>query len=83
MGAIKTEPTNQMSRAEEWANSISHGFGLLAAFVGAPLLIVHAAQQGDVGYIVGSSIFAVTVILLYFFSMLYHGLAEGRPKRVF
>lgn len=83
MDTIKTEPSNQMSKAEELANSLSHGFGLLASFVGAPLLIIHAVQQEDVGYIVGSSIFAATVILLYFFSTLYHGLPDGKPKRVF
>lgn len=71
------------SRGEEIANSLSHGFGLVAALVATPFLILHAVRQGDAGFIVGASIFAATMVLLYLASMLYHALPAGRAKGVF
>lgn len=73
----------EQSREEEIANSISHGLGLIAALVATPFLIRHAVQHGDAGSIVGASIFAATMVLLYLASTLYHALPTGRAKRVF
>jgi hemolysin III len=68
------------SRPEEVANSISHGLGVLLAMAAAPVLIVAAARQGNAANIVGASVFAITMILLYFSSALYHALPPGRAK---
>ncbi|MFH1816168.1 MAG: hemolysin III family protein [Pseudomonadota bacterium] len=73
----------EQSRAEEIANSSSHAVGLLAALIGTPVLVVHAARQGDAAFIVGVIIFAATVLLLYLASTLYHALPAGKAKRVF
>lgn len=73
----------EQSRAEEIANSSSHAVGLLAALIGTPVLIVHAARQGDAAFIVGVIIFAAAVLLLYLASTLYHALPAGKAKRVF
>lgn len=71
------------TRGEELANSLSHGAGLVAALVGAPFLIVHAARIGQAAFLVGVIIFAATTILLYLGSTIYHALPAGRAKRVF
>lgn len=71
------------SRGEEIANSLSHGFGLIAAVVATPFLILHALRQGDAAFIVGASVFAATMVLLYLASTLYHALPAGRAKGVF
>lgn len=71
------------SRGEELANSLSHGLGLIAALVATPFLIRHAVRHGDAGFIVGASIFAATMVLLYLASTLYHALPVGHAKRVF
>lgn len=71
------------SLGEEIANSVSHGVGALAAAVAAPFLIVSAVRRGDGLGIVGASIFAATMLLLYLMSTLYHSLVGGRAKRVF
>lgn len=71
------------SLGEEIANSVSHGVALLAALVAAPFLVVAAAQRGDAANIVGTSIFAATMVLLYLTSMLYHALPARRTKKVF
>lgn len=73
----------QQSRAEELANGISHGIGLIAAIVGTPFLLSHATRHGDVEFLVGTSIFSATLILLYLASTVYHLLPVGKAKRVF
>jgi hemolysin III len=70
------------SLGEEIANSLSHGLGLAAALVGASFLIVTAVQQGSVSFIVGASVFAATMVLLYLASTLYHALPVSRAKGV-
>lgn len=71
------------SRGEEIANSVSHGVGLVAALAAAPFLVVHAVRRGGTGAIVGASVFAATMVLLYLASTLYHALPRNRAKRVF
>ena len=68
---------------EEIANSISHGAGALASLVASPFLILHAIEQGEAGYLIGSIIFSVTMIVLYFSSTLYHSFRPGRLKHIF
>lgn len=68
------------SSAEEKANSLSHGVGFLLALVAAPVLIVAAARQGNAANIVGASVFAITMVMLYFSSALYHALPPGHAK---
>jgi len=73
----------EQSRPEEIANSLSHGAGIAAALVGAPILLVHAVRHGDAAFIVGTSLFSATVLLLYSSSTIYHALPAGKAKRVF
>ena len=80
---LVANPNREQSQAEEIANSISHGIGLVAALVGTPFLIVRAVRYGDAGLIVGTCIFSMTIILLYLASTLYHALPMGKAKRVF
>lgn len=76
-------PEREQSRGEEIANSISHGVGLVVALAVTPFLIAHAVRLGDAGFIVGASVFAATMVLLYLASTLYHALPRGKAKRVF
>lgn len=68
---------------EELANSISHGAGIAAAVVATPFLVIRAVERGDVGFLVGASVFAATMILLYAASTVYHALHPGRLKDIF
>jgi hemolysin III len=81
--ALPASPRYRQSQGEEIANSISHGLALAAALVGTPYLILSAARHGDARFIVGTSIFAATMIILYLSSTLYHALPVGKVKRVF
>ncbi|MDB5814159.1 MAG: hemolysin [Rhodocyclales bacterium] len=71
------------SPLEEFANSSSHWLGFAAALGAAPVLIVVAAREGDAANIVGVSIFAASMVLLYLCSALYHALPQGAPKHFF
>ncbi|SRR6266496_194373 len=65
-------PARRQSAGEELANSISHGIGLLAAMIGAPILLVAAFHHGDISFLIGTIIFTAMMLLLYLGSMLYH-----------
>ncbi len=56
---------------------------MLGALVAAPVLVATAARHGGTSRIVGASVFAATLILLYTASTLYHALARNRAKQVF
>lgn len=71
------------SLGEEIANSVSHGIGLLAALVAFPVVVTAALNRGDPAGIVGASVFASTMVLLYLASTLFHALPPNRAKRVF
>jgi len=70
------------SFGEEIANSLSHGAALVAAAVAAPFPIVAAARGGSASAVVGASVFAATMVLLYAASMLYHAIPHPRAKRL-
>jgi hemolysin III len=63
------------------ANAITHGIGAALAIVGAAYLIVVAAN-GSARLIVSCSVFAVTLILVYVCSTLYHSLVRTRARHV-
>jgi hemolysin III len=83
MSALVSLPKRRQSMGEEIANSVSHGVGLVAGTLAAPVLIFAAVRRGDPPFIVGASIFTATIILMYLASTLYHALPENRAKRVF
>jgi hemolysin III len=70
------------SRGEELANAISHGIGLVAALIGTPVLLLGARNSGNAGFFVGTIIFAVTMLVLYLGSTLYHAWPQTRTKCV-
>lgn len=73
--------------SEEIVNAITHGIGTLLAIAALVLLIVRSATRAPAGqtagYVVGYTIFGVTLVTLYLFSTLYHSLARCGAKRVF
>ena len=66
---------------EEIANAVSHGLGFLLAVASLPVLVWTAARHGAAVDVVGASVFAGTMILLYLVSAVYHALPAGRAKQ--
>ena len=83
MTQVVASPRRPQSLGEEIANSVSHGIGFIGAAAAGPLPILAAAQRGDARGVIGASIFASTVGLLYLASVVYHALPPNRAKRVF
>ena len=69
------------SHAEEWANFLTHGFGLLISFAGAIFLFNSALVSGDHWIIFGCAIYCMTLVLMYCSSTLYHGCTAPHIKR--
>lgn len=65
---------------EELANSLSHGVGFLGAVAATPILIIGAVNRGGAADVVGSSVFAASMLLLYLTSTWYHAAPAGRLK---
>src|SRR6202011_3604810 len=57
-----------------------HGIGLVAALIGAPVLLLAALQRGSAGFFIGTIVFVVTMLLLYLGSTLYHAWPQTRGK---
>jgi hemolysin III len=61
---------------------ISHGIGLIAGTIGAPILLLAALHTGSGGFFVGTIVFLATMLSLYLASMLYHAWPDTRTKYV-
>jgi hemolysin III len=71
--------SNNSSLKEEIFNAITHGIGALTAIAGLVVLILLT----DVGKEPGYLIYAITLVLLYLASTLYHSITNAKAKDVF
>src|SRR5216117_323814 len=78
---LRVSPKRAQSVGEELANTISHGIGLCAALIGAPILLLEAHRNGA-GFFFGTVVFAVTMSMLYLGSTLYHAWPQTRGKSI-
>jgi hemolysin III len=60
--------------AEEIANGVTHGIGIVLSIAGLAVLTAFAALQGDAWHVVACSIFGAALILNYTASTLYHSI---------
>ena len=70
------------SRAEEVANAITHGAGLVASVIAVPVLLARTLPQGDAHLSVGVAVFGATLFLMYLTSTLYHAVPHPRAKHL-
>lgn len=71
------------TRAEELANGITHGAGLIFSLAALPVIALVASGTHEPLYIAGSVVFGITMVLVYLTSTVYHVLREGRAKQLF
>lgn len=79
--SIQARAIKRQSPAEELANSLTHGLGLLISIAGLTVLVVFAALRGDAWHITSFSIYGGSLVLLYMSSTLYHSFPVGDRKR--
>ncbi len=73
----------RFSPAEELANALSHFTGALLATAGLVLMVVYSALNGNVWHVVSTSIFGLSMLILYTSSTLNHWLKPGPGKEFF
>jgi hemolysin III len=66
---------------EEFANTITHGFGLLLSIAGFVVLVVMASLNGDFWYILSSVMYGLSLVVLYAASTFYHGATHPERKK--
>jgi hemolysin III len=77
-----TLSTPRYSLAEEIANSITHGIGIVLSIAGLATLTGFAGAFGNAWHIVSCSIYGATQIALYTASTLYHSVQHPRAKAI-
>ncbi len=80
--AFAATASRPQTRAEEIANSLSHGLGLAAALAAGAVLLSTAVQRGAGSFIVGAVVYTASLVSVYLASTLYHALPAGRAKDV-
>ena len=70
------------STAEEVANSITHGIGVVLAIAALGILTTFAGIYGNAWHIVSVSIYGTTLVLLYTASTLYHSIQNPQAKNI-
>ncbi|MEO6006305.1 MAG: hemolysin III family protein [Opitutus sp.] len=69
------------SVAEERANILTHGFGVVLSVAGLVLLMAASAENGDGWHLLGCGIFGAALVLLYVTSTLYHACRDAEMKQ--
>ena len=69
-------------QANELANIVTHGLGLVLSIAGACALVSIAAKTGNLGHMLGCGVFGASLVLLYAASTCYHLWPEAGTKRV-
>src|SRR5436189_30457 len=69
------------SLAEEVANSVTHGIGLILSLVGSSILFSRVLSQPDVWRLVGCGVFATALVAVYAASTLSHAVPQPAWRR--
>ncbi len=77
--AIKAR-LNELS-VEEFANTVTHGFGLLLSVAGFFALVVMAGLRGEPVLIAACIVYGVSLVILYAASTIYHGTTSPELKQ--
>ncbi|CAN5429071.1 hemolysin III family protein [soil metagenome] len=78
----RTVKTHLLSLSvEEFANTLTHGLGLVLSIAGFVALVVLAALRGDPILIGGCVIYGLSLVVLYAASTMYHSAKSHRLKK--
>lgn len=65
---------------EEFANTITHGFGLVLSIAGFVALVILGSFRGDPVLIAACVVYGISLIVLYAASTIYHGTTSAELK---
>ena len=80
---LKDRPLPDYTKGEEIMNMVTHIVGGGIGVIATVLCVIFGALHRNVWGIVTGAVYGVTMILLYTFSSIYHGLHTGTAKKVF
>ncbi len=69
------------SKSEELANVVTHGTGLILSVFALFYLFFLAQTKGDIEHTISFTVFAISMIILYSASTLYHATQEPKLRR--
>ena len=75
------EPRKRQSYAEEVANAMTHGVGLVLSIIGWIVLLVLAGWAGDGWDLAAAAVYGGSLVFLYGTSTAYHSARSPRTKR--
>src|SRR5687768_16699329 len=65
---------------EEFANTVTHGFGLILSVAGFVALLILGSLRGDPLLIAACVVYGLSLIILYAASTIYHGTTSAELK---
>ncbi|NWF99002.1 MAG: hemolysin III family protein [Nitrospirae bacterium] len=68
--------------SEEIIHGITHGIGILFSLIGMIILLYFAIIHGTTRHIISSTIYGVSLLLLYTASTLYHSIQNPKTKNI-
>jgi len=68
----QTQDETALDERAEWANTITHGIGVVASLVAIPVLVVLTVRNSSAAGVVGAVVFSSGLLLLYLASTMYH-----------
>lgn len=83
MSELVQPRTAVINIAEETANQLTHGFGLVLSIVGAAVLVESAKSHSDPLQFIGCCVYAASLVSLYAASTLSHSFREPRARQFF
>ena len=75
--------TKSQTNLEEWFNTVSHGITAAVAVGGLVVLIVFGSQSNKDWSLFSALVYGSSLVLLYTFSAIYHGLRNKKAKHLF
>ena len=76
------ETINQLDLRREMVNALTHGIGILFCIASIPVLSAVGASTGNVPGIVGATIYAFSLLMVFTFSTLYHSTQDNYVKKL-
>ncbi len=67
---------------DEWANSLTHGIGLMLSIVGFILLVSAPIRESDHWRLINLGVYGASLILLYAASTFYHAVKQPKWKKI-
>jgi len=77
------EGKSQYSFTEEIFNCITHGIGIIISIAALIIMIIFSNRYGSTIDLISSTIFGISLVLLYTASTLYHGFQKPKLKHTF